>query len=64
MIFCYNESRGTSKKDQLALVVFHEFCQGKCWKLVAIFNLHKIKTRIDIFVAKKCLVTFGFKYIF
>ena len=33
-----------------------------CWELIAIFNLHKIRMRVDIFGTEKCKVTFGFKY--
>ena len=34
-----------------------------CWKLIAIFNLLKIRMRVDIFGIEKCKVTFGLKYI-
>ena len=43
--------------------VLHELCLGKCWKLIAIFNLIKIRMGIDIFGNEKCKVTFGLKYI-
>ena len=35
-----------------------------CWKLTAIFNLFKIRMRVDIFGNEKCKVTFGLKYMF
>ena len=34
-----------------------------CWELIAIFNLLKIRMRVDIFGTEKCKVTFGLKYI-
>ena len=34
-----------------------------CWKLIAIFNLLKIRMRVEIFEIEKCKVTFGLKYI-
>ena len=33
-----------------------------CWKLIAIFNLLKIRMRVDIFGTEKCKVTLGLKY--
>ena len=35
-----------------------------CWELIAIFNLLKIRMRVDIFGTEKCKVTFGLKYMF
>ena len=34
-----------------------------CWELIAIFNLLKIRMRVDIYGTEKCKVTFGLKYI-
>ena len=34
-----------------------------CWELFTIFNLLKIRMRVDIFGTEKCKVTFGLKYI-
>ena len=33
-----------------------------CWELIAIFNLLKIRMRVDIFGTEKCKITFGLKY--
>ena len=46
-----------------ALVIFHELCLGKCWELMAKFDLLKTRTSIDIFSTEKCKVSFGLKYI-
>ena len=35
-----------------------------CWKLIAVFNLLKIRMRVDIFGTEKGKVTFGLKYIY
>ena len=35
-----------------------------CWELIAIFNLLKIRMRVDIFGTEKCKVTFGLKYMY
>ena len=48
--------------NYFALVVFHELCVEKCWKLMAMFHLLKIRTSIDIFKNEKCKVTFGLEY--
>ena len=34
-----------------------------CLELIAIFNLLKIRMRVDIFGTEKCKVTFGLKYM-
>ena len=34
-----------------------------CWELIAIFNLLKMRMRVDIFGTEKWKVTFGLKYI-
>ena len=60
--FFVHESTCSTKKSYLALVVFHELCLGKCWELMAMFHLLKIRTSIDIFRTEKCKVTFGLKY--
>ena len=65
MLICvFNEITGNPKESYLALVVFHEFCVEKCWKLMPMFHLLKIRTSIDIFKNEKCKVTFGLEYIF
>ena len=64
MLIClFNESTGNPKGSYLALVVFHELCVDKCWKLMAMFHLLKIRTSIDIFKNEKGKVTFGLGYI-
>ena len=34
-----------------------------CWELIAMFDLLKIRMRVEIFGTEKCKVTFGLKYI-
>ena len=46
-----------------ALVIFHELSLGKCWELMAKFDLLKTRTSLDIFSTEKCKVSFGLKYI-
>ena len=60
----FNESTGNPKESYLALVVIHELCVEKCWKLMAMFHLLKIRTSIDMFKNEKCKVTFGLEYMF
>ena len=62
LILCFNEITGNPKESYLAQVVFHELCLEKCWKLMAMFHLLKIRTSIDIFKNEKCKVTFGLEY--
>ena len=62
-LFCvFNESTGNPKESYLAYVVFHELYVEKCWKLMAMFHLLKIRTSIDIFKNEKCKITFGLEY--
>ena len=35
-----------------------------CWELIAIFNLLKIRMRVEIFGTEKCKVIFDLKYIY
>ena len=60
LILCLNESTGYPKESYLSLVVFHELCVEKCWKLIAMCHLLKIRTSIDVFKNEKCKVTFVF----
>ena len=41
LILCFNGNTGNSKESYLALIIFHELCLGKCWKLMAKFSLLK-----------------------
>ena len=58
----FNEITGNPKESYLAQVVFHELCVEKCWKLMAMFRLLKIRMSIDIFKTEKCKATFGLEY--
>ena len=60
----FRESTGCTKKTYLAEVAFHELCLGKCWEVMTMFRLLKIRTSIDIFRTEKYKVTFDLKYIF
>ena len=40
------------------------FWWGKCWEVIAIFNMLKIRMRLDIFVTENCKFTFCLKYIY
>ena len=62
LCFSFHESTCSTKESYLAYVVFHELRLGKCWELMAMFHLLKIRTSIDIFRTEKCKVTFGLKY--
>ena len=42
---------------------FHKSCLGKCWELMAMFHLLKIRRSIGLFRNDKCILTFGLKYI-
>ena len=33
---------------------FHEVCVEKCWKLMSMFHLLKIRTSIDLFKNERC----------
>ena len=60
----FRESTDSTKKSYLAEVAFHELCLGKCWEVMTMFHLLKIRKSIDIFVTEKCKVTFDLKFIF
>ena len=42
---------------------FNKSCLDKCWELMALFHLLKIRTSIGLFRNDKCKLTFGLKYI-
>ena len=42
---------------------FHKSWLGKCWELMAMFHLLKIRTSIGLFRIDKFKLTFGLKYI-
>ena len=52
----------TRKRVILHKSFFMNYAWGKCWKLMAMFHLLKIRTSIDIFKNEKCKVTFGLVY--
>ena len=62
MICVFNESTGNPKESYPTQVVYHKLCVEKCWKLMAMVHLLKIRTSIDIFKNEKCKVTFGLEY--
>ena len=43
---------------------FHKSCLDKCWELMAMFHLLKLRTSIGLFRYDKCKLTFGLKYIY
>ena len=47
----------------LGYVIFRELCYGKCWELIAIYNLLKTRMNVDIVVTEKCKVPFDLKYV-
>ena len=59
---CFNKSTGSSKESYIAYVVCHELCFGKCWKLMTMLHLLKIRMCIDILSTLKCKSTFGLTY--
>ena len=38
---------------------FYELCVEKCWKLMEMFHLLKIRASIDLLKNEMCKVTFG-----
>ena len=66
MILCENavfvffvKGQVARKRVILRMSFFHKSCLGKCWELMAMFHLLKIRTSIGLFRNDKCKLTFG-----